>query len=441
MSGLNQNTIVASSCGQIDPLSPGGRRQGRLSRVLLLCMLSVSFSACHSKAERTPEKEASEQAVAAPDGSIRLTPEQVQANGLKTAVVVEQEVAATLAAVGRVKARAGGEAQVFSPFAGRLIADPAKLPLVGNLVGRGAVIAEVEQLLTTAEQAQISGAAAQFGATAAQLQSEINKAEQEVAFRQREAERAKLLYEGGAIPLKQLQAAEFELKLAQTQFEGARRSKVQSEAAQAQQRNAPRRTPIIAPISGTVVAADLTAGQQTDPAKSLLTIVDLSSVWVEVPVHEKDLLAVRQARRAEITTPANPGKTYRGQLVTVGSLVDPVNRTVPVTFSVSNDGGLKLEMTAEARIPTQTNAQVLLIPASALLYEEGQRVVYVEHEPGVFQRRRVTAGEQRDDQMIVTAGLQAGEKVVSVGAQALRSETLKGQIQADVDDDEKKEKR
>ena len=411
--------------------------------VIFFLGLSVALGSCRREAEREQKRDAEAKPSVAPNGSIHLTPGQAQAIGLKTTAVLEQETPATLTAVGRVKARSGGEAQVFSPFAGRLIADPARLPRVGNVIKKGAVIAEVEQLLTTAEQAQISGAAAQFAATAVQLQAAIEQSQREVVFRQTELARARQLYEGGAIPLKQLQTAEFNLKQAQTQLEGARRSKAQSEAAQAQQKNAPRRAPIFAPISGAVVAADLTAGQQTDVTKSLLTIVDLSRVWVEVSIHENDLPEVRHARRAEITTPANPGRIYSGQLVTIGDLVDPVNRTVTVIFSVNNaDGGLKLEMTAEARIATQARALALLIPASAALYEEGRRLVFVEREPGVFQRRQVTIGARQDDHVIVTSGLQAGENVVSVGAQSLRSETLKGQIPAEVDEgEEKKEKR
>src|SRR5262249_40102979 len=152
--------------------------------LFFFCLVSTIFSACHARPEHESSNEATEKAVVAHDGAIRLTPEQMRASGIKTVAVVEQEVAATLSAVGRVRARAGGEAKIFSPFAGRLIADPARLPRVGSVVGKGRVIAEVEQLLTTAEQAQLSGTAAQFGATAAQLESEINKAQQEAAFRQ-----------------------------------------------------------------------------------------------------------------------------------------------------------------------------------------------------------------------------------------------------------------
>jgi cobalt-zinc-cadmium efflux system membrane fusion protein len=406
--------------------------------VTIVLALSAAGDGCKREAERQTTQNA--EPVAAPDGSIRLTPEQVKSNGIQTGAVSEQEITSTFTAIGRVTARAGGEAQVFSPFAGRLVADPVKIPRIGSFVRKGEVIAEVEQQLTVAEKAQISGAAAQFGATAAQFQTEIDQAQREAALRQTELERARQLYEGGVIPLMQLQTAEFNLKQAQTRLDGARRTKAQYEAAMSQQSNAPTRAPIRAPISGTVVAADITAGQQTDPAKSLLTIVDLSGVWVEVSIHESRLSEVRRAARVTFTTPANPDRAYTGRIVAIGGVIDPANRSATVIFSVSNpDNSLKVGMTAGARIPGGARVKALLVPASAALTEEGQSLVFVEIGQGVYQRRRVILGERSGDSIVVSDGLKAGEKVVSVGAASLRGETLKGQIEGE--GDEKEEKR
>jgi len=399
-------------------------RQGTFSQTLLFGLLSLSIGGCESEAERQREANRSVQAktVFSADGSIHLTGEQVQANGLRSAPVVEQLIAPTIKAIGRVKARAGGETQVFSPFAGRLIADPARLPRIGARVTKDQVLAEVEQLVTASEKVQ-------FAATAAQLQSALDQAKQEVQLRQTELERAKQLYEGGAIPLKQFQTAEFQLKQAQAQLEGATRARLQYEGILSQQNGGPRRAAIRAPISGTVVAADLTAGQQIDTTKSLLTIADMSTVWVEAAVHESDLPLARRARQVEFTTPANPGKTYTGKLVTIGDVVDPANRTLQVIFATSNpDSSLKLGMTAEVRIPTGPSEKALLIPDSALLSAEGQSAVFVERAPGVFQQRVIATGERRGQSIVVRSGLKAGEKVVATGAGLLRSETLRGQI-------------
>ena len=98
LGGLNS----VSAPGTRHPIASemGGLLAGLLlAPALAVLALSVGLSACHTKEERAAEKKAPEQAVVAPDGSIHLTPEQVQANGLKTAAVVEQEVAATLNAL------------------------------------------------------------------------------------------------------------------------------------------------------------------------------------------------------------------------------------------------------------------------------------------------------------------------------------------------------
>jgi cobalt-zinc-cadmium efflux system membrane fusion protein len=295
-------------------------------------------------------------------------------------------------------------------------------------VRQGQVIAEVEQPLPATEKTQ-------FASQAAQLQTEAVQAEQEVAFRQTELERAKQLYEGGAISLKQLQTAEFNLKQAQARSDGARRAKAQLEAAISSQNTGPRRAPILAPISGSVIAADAAAGEQVDPAKSLLTIADLSSVWVEAAIHESQLQSVRRAPRAEVTTPASPGRIYAGSLVTISQVLDPEHRTVKVIYAVNNaDGSLKLGLAAEARIPMGSPRRVLLIPASAVLQEENQSLVFVESAPGVYRRRAITTGERRGDQIVVSSGLALGEQVVSSGAASLRSETLKGQIPTEVEE-------
>jgi len=398
---------------------------------LLVLALTASQPGCASKEEREPTRGAQAKPTVAPDGSIRLMPEWAQANGIQTAAVIEQDLTATVTAIGRVRARAGGAAQVFSPFAGRLIADPARVPRVGSFVKKGQVVAEVEQLLPASERTQ-------FGAQAAQLQTEIVQAQQEVGWRRTELERAKQLYEGGAIPLRQLQTAEFNLEQAQAKLEGTRRAKAQYDAIISQQNPGPRRAPILAPISGTVVATDFTAGEQIEPSKSLLTIIDLASVWVEVAVHESQLQSVRRAERAEITTPASPGRTYAGTLINVGNIVDPENRTVKVTYAVTNsDGSFKIGLSAEARILTGPSAKALLVPASAVLHEENQEAVYVESEPGVFRRRVITTGERSGEQVVASSGLQAGERVVSVGAASLRSEARTGQMPSEVGGDKR----
>ena len=404
---------------------------GEVIASLCLFSLVLLWAGCGGKGEKEREREEAAElgkkapAAAAPAGAIRLLAQQVQANGIQTAAARQERLAPAVAVVGRVQAQPGRESEVFSPFAGRLVAAGAAPPRPGSTVKQGQVLAELEQHMTAPERTQ-------FASQVTQSEASATQAQQEVDLRRNELDRAKQLYEGGAIPLKQYQTAEFNLQQAESRLKAARATVAQFERLLSSGGGSPRRIPIVAPISGTVVTTELTPGMQVDPAKTLMKIVDLSTVWVEAAVPEADLGAVRKAGRAEVTAAAVPGRIYTAGLVTVGAAADLASRTVPIIFNVANgDGALKVDMTADVRIPSGPRALVVLIPASAVLYGGGQALVFVEQASGLYQRRSIAAGEGRGSEVVVRSGLNPGELVVSAGAEALRSELLKGQIQVE----------
>ena len=222
------------------------RLNGRYSAAIWLAFtFGINLMGCRSKEETEEVKTHPVKQPAASVGEIHLTPEQLRLNQILTDAASETWVTPTLTALGRVTSRAGAEAQVFSPFAGRLIADPARLPRVGAHVERGQVLAEVEQYFNASERLQATTATTE-------LQGRVQQAQQEVTFRQTELNRARQLYDGGALPLKRLQAAELNLSQARTQLETARGT--QSLYEQIVAPNAvPRREAIRAPISGTLL--------------------------------------------------------------------------------------------------------------------------------------------------------------------------------------------
>jgi cobalt-zinc-cadmium efflux system membrane fusion protein len=399
---------------------------------VLAFLLCIPLVACKSEAERESEQRRQTQAKSnvAPDGSVHLTSEQIRTSNIQTSAAAEEEIAPAVAAIGRIKPRAGAESQVFAPFAGRLVAEAARIPALGSQVQAGQLLAEVEQIFAASERVQ-------FKTASLQLQTDIDQARQEMDIRQKEFDRSRQLYEGGAIPLKEFQTAESSLKQAQARLHGAERAKAEYDQAAAQQ-SEQRRTPIRAPISGTVVSIELVPGQQVDPSKSLMTIIDTSTVWAEVAVHERDVIQIRLAATADIFIPSDPSQPYKGRLVNIGAAVDPQNRTVPVTFSVSNSSrNLKIEMAVEARIPSGPTQKTIVVPAAAVLSDQGISSVFVEAQPGVFQRRVVTLGGQEGGRIAIASGLHAGEKVVSVGAQSLNSEALKSLIPMDDEGDKR----
>jgi membrane fusion protein, heavy metal efflux system len=393
--------------------------------LLFIGLIVALMPSCSSEHDRDQETAGSKTA-ASGEGVVHLSADQVRASGIRSTEVLQRDVAPTITAIGRVKARAGGMAEVSSPFPGRLVG--GNLPKIGDQVSQGQRIAEVEQQFTAPDQLQVS-------ATAIQLQTAFEQAQQELTLKRAELNRAQQLYDGGAIPQKQLQTAQFDLAQAETKLEGARRAKQQYDAAMSTSSSASRRRPILAPISGTIVSATATLGEQIDPSKNLLTIADLRTVWVEAAVHEQDLPRIHAARAAEIVIPGSTAPALAGRLVTIGSLIDSQNRTAPVIFSVDNRASLlRIDMFVEAHIPTGPASTVLIVPASAVLAEGAASSVYVESGSGVYVRKAVGLGDRSGEAIVVTSGLEKGEKVVTVGAGAVRSESMKSEIPADADD-------
>jgi len=403
---------------------------------LAVCIVMLAQQGCgstHSETQPPHKPSSATESQPAVRGEVRLTPEQIEGNNLQTTEVVEATAAPGIVALGHVRTRAGGESEILSPFAGRLAGESALLK-VGDAVAKGQHIADVEEQFVASEKLQMATATIQF-------EAEVQHAQQELDLKRTELGRAQQLYDGGAIPLKQLQAAELDVKQAQTKIDAARRSKEQYDAAQSAANSQPRRAAITAPISGVVLSVDATMGQQVDANKRLLTIADLSTVWVEAAVHERDLPKVAAAKEAEIVIPSSGEKALTGRLVTVGNLVDPQNRTIPMIFAVENPAKtLKIGMYIEAHIPTGVPAKALLVPASAVLSDQNGDSVYVQIQPGVYRLRTVRLGARKGDLVAIASGLQRGEKVVSVGAESLLSESRKAEIPVDTDSDDKKEK-
>ena len=189
---------------------------------------------------------------------------------------------------------------------------------------------------------------------------------------------------------------------------------------------------VTAPFGGVVVQRDASRGEMATPSDQLFTVADLSRVWIELNIFERDLSRVSRGQSASVSTAAYPGRSFPGRIVYVGQVVDTVTRTVGARVEVPNaDGMLKPGMFATARIEVDGGGgPVAVVPQEAVQELEGRQVVFVPGDrPGEFRARPVEIGEQADSgRVIVRSGLTAGDRVVVSGAFTLRSELAKGEI-------------
>jgi cobalt-zinc-cadmium efflux system membrane fusion protein len=184
--------------------------------------------------------------------------------------------------------------------------------------------------------------------------------------------------------------------------------------------------PIRAPISGTVVERNVTVGQRIEPSSDVFHIVNLSELWVDADVYEKDIAHVKLGDIMEVRVPAYAEEVFRGKVIFISDVLDERTRTFKVRAALKNpDRKLKPEMYADAKIFVSEEERVLAVPVSAVLFDGQQEFVYVVEGEGAFVPRTVQTGRKGNGYVEIVAGLQPGDKIVGRGAFLVKSEAEK----------------
>lgn len=323
---------------------------------------------------------------------------------------------------GVVTAAGGRDVAITAPADGRLVVGHGRLPRLGSEVRQGEVLA----VLTPFEGADTDRVL---------LRKEVQTAGAILQQAKLDLARAERLYAAQAIPGKRVEEARTAVSVAAAELKAARDH---LQAKEATLRGVGGVTEesfnIKAPLSGTVVEAKAVPGAAVTSGASLYRIVDLRTVWVEARVPEADLNQVAKATDAEISvagaSPVTVGKG-RGGLVTVGSVLDPVNRTAPVVFAVPNpDRTFRIGMTAEVRALTGATRPGPVLPAAALVNDNGRPITYVQTGGESFERRELALGVKQGNVVQVLSGIVPGERVVTEGGYEIRLSTLSNAVPA-----------
>jgi cobalt-zinc-cadmium efflux system membrane fusion protein len=306
---------------------------------------------------------------------------------------------------------------IFSPYSGRvtkLLAKP------GDHVERGQPLFVVEANDTVQALSDFMTAVSTY-----------NKAQSNLALAQTVEKRSRDLYEGKAVPLRELQQAQAELTTAQNDF---RTSETVLEAARSRLRILGRtdseistfqntgkitsETPIAAPISGTVVQRKIGPGQFVSAGASdpVFVIGDLSTVWLIAYVREAEASKVQIGQRLGFTVLAYPERVFEAKVSHVAATLDPVTRRLTLRANIQNpDGALKPEMFATVGIFVGTEQFIAVVPREAVIHEGNTARVWVVREDKTIEARAVRPGAVIGGGIQILEGLQAGERVIARG--------------------------
>lgn len=268
----------------------------------------------------------------------------------------------------------------------------------------------------------------------AEMRGNLRTAEARLVEASATLTRTSRLVELGAGAGKDLVAAEAAYQAAEADVAQLRQS---LEALGADTGNAPLTDSTItirAPITGTILERTVNPGAWIEAGKPLLTIANLSTVWVIVNVPEARLSVTRVGAPVEIRAPT-PNRPRTGRVSYIDPQLDQATRTARVRVEVPNPSqSLKIGMFVEVSLQSMTerDATELAIPSDAVQRIGERTVVFVATDaPGVFNVRDVELGDQTQNLQVILHGLAAGDRVVTKGAFTLKSQLLKGQFGED----------
>jgi cobalt-zinc-cadmium efflux system membrane fusion protein len=171
-----------------------------------------------------------------------------------------------------------------------------------------------------------------------------------------------------------------------------------------------------APVSGSVTSLAVQPGNMiNDPTQPVMTVTDLSTVWVTALVSERDVSRVSKDDEAEVRLSAYPDQVRHGKILFVSDVLESDSRRDKIRIAFANaDYALKPNMFATVTLAGSTTPQVT-VPTSALLMNNDRISVFVETAPWTFERRAVDARLEEGTQAVIESGLKAGERVVVAG--------------------------
>ncbi len=280
------------------------------------------------------------------------------------------------------------------------------------------------QPLVTYDNIEAGELAAQLASAKAEL-DRLGVQERNLA---RQTDRARALAEIGAVPKKEFEQASAEQQAVQESI-NSQESVIAGVLARLRRFgispvdvHGPHLTTITSPLTGIVTKQEASPGEVVESASALFTIADLSTVWVQAEVYEKDLGRLRVGQSAFIAVDTYPNQQFTGRVTYVSDFLDPRTRTARVRCEVPNsDMRLKLDMYAIVSLPTAFSRRTLAVPAGAIQEIGGKTVVFVRKTATQFEPRWVSVGNTVRDLVQITHGLAEGEPVVKSGAFHLKS--------------------
>ncbi len=345
------------------------------------------------------------------DGSFTVPNEVQKELGLVLAEAKQMALDQAVTAVGAVEADPALAAEIFAPLWGRIEFSGEPLA-VGDRVERRQELVRVILELSAVERAPME-------AKQKDIRSALEQATKRRDAARVEHERLKKLVASNPAFEQDLKWAAELLDEAEDAYQQV--AKQDQDYVGVVRFRDPRRTPVLAPIAGTITSVDFVPGQLNlnGEYRKLFTITDTSNVWVRARMYLSDVMKLRDGQAAQVF-PEGAAGALAGTVRWIGDTVDPADRTVPVIVAVPNPNQ-RLALGSFARVEFPQRRRAVAVPEQAVLDDGATQQVYVAREENRFVPLQIEVGVKQDGWWQVVSGIAEGDRVIAKGAGLLGS--------------------
>jgi cobalt-zinc-cadmium efflux system membrane fusion protein len=399
----------------MSPKPPGIRRRSMRLTLALSVGAFVSVTACQNAktaVEQAPVREVIR--------TVTFSAEQVQHGAIRWATVKPVTMTSTVETPGQLLPNEDRTARLSAPARGRLVAVHVN---VGDRVSAG-------QALVTLQSQEATAARADYFKAVAELRSRQAAANYARGAR----ERAERLLDLKATSRQEVERARTDDELAQ----GAQ-TEAQAEVERAQASlthlgvDGSGDMVLRTPLAGVVLRRDAAPGSVVDAGAPLLIVADIRTLWLQAAATEALATTLRPGVAMQFSVPAFPDQKFKARIQNVGAALDPATRTLLVRALVQNPSGrLRPEMFATVLIGHGEARSGVAVPDGAIQLLDERPVVFIARPDdkggALFERRDVEVGAKAGGQVHIVKGLGPGDRVVTEGAFAVKSEFARTKI-------------
>lgn len=357
----------------------------------------------HSESEEGDEHGHSEEE-GHEEGTLKLSPEQLEASGIRTLQVRQGNLSQQVSVPGRIISDADRMAQIVPKVSGVVIEARKNL---GDKVQKGEVLALIE----SREMAEAS--------------AEYQGALRALDLARTTFNREKKLWDKKVTAEQDYLTSKNALQEAQIRFDLAKQ-KMQTLGSSVDAANPSRFHELKSPLDGVVIERDLTLGSFADTSSRAFTVADLSVLWVETAITPNDLSSVKEGQSAVVES---GGRQGQGKIIFISPVINADTRSAKAIIELPNPEGLwRSGDYSNVSILTSSQQTGAIIPMEAIQTIEGQTVVFVKTSEG-FEKRNVLTGKRGGNSVEITSGLTANEEIAIGNTFVLKAEVGKSEAE------------